>query len=68
MYGDKIYGNEKTSLNLSDKAYGAYVNCDPCTIVEHEDGTYSIHGIIEQDGMTAEDVNRFFEDEADLAD
>jgi hypothetical protein len=61
----KIYGNDKTSLTLSDKAEAAYAECDPLTITEHEDGSYSISGIEDRSGMTAAEVNRWLEDLAD---
>ena len=61
----KIYGNEKTSLVLSAKAAAIYAECDPLKIIEHEDGTYSIRGIEDRDGMTAADVNEWLEDLAD---
>jgi len=62
----KIYGNEKTKLVLSDKAYEVYSNTDPLNIIEEDDGTYSMNGCFERYGMTAEDVNRFFEELADI--
>ena len=62
----KIYGNEKTKLVLSDKAYEVYSNTDPLNIIEEDDGTYSMKGCFERYGMTAEDVNRFFEELADI--
>lgn len=61
----KVYGDTKTSLELSPKAYEIYINSDPCVICEHEtesgDLTYSMSGIIERDGMTAEEVNELLE-------
>ena len=62
----KIYGNEKTDLVLSDKAYEVYSNTDPLNIIEEDDGTYSMKGCFGRYGMTAEDVNRFFEELADI--
>lgn len=61
----KIYGNTKTRLTLTAKAQRAYDNADPLKIIEHEDGTYSIRGIEDRDGMTAADVNEWLEDLAD---
>ena len=61
----KIYGNEKTNLTLSDKAYKVYRNTDPLKIVEEDDGTYSMTGCFELYGMTEKDVNRVLEQIAD---
>lgn len=61
----KIFGNEKTKLSLSDKAFEMYSRCDPCEITEHDDGSYSIRGIEDRDGMTASEVSEFFEELAD---
>lgn len=61
----KRFGNEKTNLVLSNKAARMYAECYPLTIVEHEDGSYSIRGIEDRDSMTAADVNRWLEDLAD---
>lgn len=61
----KIYGNTKTNLTLTEKAAAMYAECDPLQIIEHEDGSYSISGIEDRDGMTAEDVNAWFEELAD---
>lgn len=61
----KIYGNEKTSLQLTEKAAAMYFQCDPLTITEHDDGTYSLSGVEDRDNMTADDVNQWLEDLAD---
>mgnify|MGYP003290017008 CR=1 FL=1 len=61
----KVYGNEKTNLVLSDKAEAIYNECDPIKIIEQDDGTYSLRGFEHRDGMTAEEVNAWFEDLAD---
>ena len=61
----KIYGSTKTHLTLTAKAQRAYDNTDPLRIIEHDDGTYSIRGIEDRDGMTAADVNQWLEDLAD---
>lgn len=61
----KIYGNEKTNLTLTAKARRVYDQTDPLKIIEHEDGTYSLRGIEDRDGMTAADVNQWLEDLAD---
>ena len=61
----RIYGNEKTNLILSGKAARMYAECDPLKIIEQDDGSYSIRGIEDRDGMKVEDVNRWLEDLAD---
>ena len=61
----KRYGNEKTSLELTEKAFNVYSNSDGIEIYEHENGLYSLKGFEDRDNMTADDVNRFFEDLAD---
>lgn len=61
----KIYGNDNTNLTLTDKAELMYSKCDPLQIIEHEDASYSLRGIDDRDGMTAEDVNEWLEDLAD---
>lgn len=58
----RTYGNTKTNLTLTAKAQQAYNNADPLRILEHEDGTYSLRGIEDRDGMTAVDVNQWLED------
>ena len=57
----KIYGNERTSLMLTELAQKAYNITDPIEIVEHDDLTYSIKGCIEHDELTEEDVNEALE-------
>jgi hypothetical protein len=61
----KIYGNTKTNLELSEKASAMYAQCDPLTITEHDDGSYSISGIEDRDNMTAAEVNEWLEELAD---
>lgn len=61
----KIYGNDKTDLTLTDKAEAMYAACDPLQIIEHEDGSYSIRGIEDRDGMTADEVNGWLEELSD---
>ena len=65
----KVYGDTKTSLTLTEKAYSAYSQCDPCSIREYEsddgDLLYAISGIDDRRDMTEEDVNRYFESLAD---
>lgn len=58
----KIYGNERTTLKLSEKAEAIYQECDPIKIIEQDDGTYSLLGFEHRDGMTSEEVNEFFEE------
>lgn len=57
----KIFGNENTNLTLTDKASAMYADCDPLQIIEQDDGSYSLRGIEDRDGMTAEDVNAWLE-------
>lgn len=65
----RIYGNEKTHLTLTDKAFAAYSVTDPLTIVEFEDDTgmvsYSMHGAVDRGGMTEESVNAILENLVD---
>lgn len=61
----KIYGNEKTNLTLTDKAFEVYSNTDPLKIIEEDDGTYSMTGCFERYGMSAEQVNSVLESFAD---
>lgn len=63
----KIYGNTKTNLKLSEKASAMYAECDPLQIIEHDDGSYSIRGIEDRDGMTAEEITEWLEELADEA-
>jgi len=56
----KIYGNERTHLTLTDEAQRIYSDSDPLTIKEYESDNgyiYSLSGIIEADGLTAEEVS-----------
>lgn len=57
----KIYGKQNTSLTLTEKAFEVYSTSDPLTIIEQDDGTFSIRGIDERDGLTESDVNEFLE-------
>ncbi len=61
----KIYGNEKTSLQLSEKAARMYAECDPLQIIEEDDGSFTMHGIEERAGMSGEEVNSWLEQLAD---
>ena len=66
-----IYGDEKTSLNLSDKARKGYADSS-YTIVERENVSYAIYDDrnlgsrhLVRDNMTAAEVDEFFCDLAD---
>ena len=69
----RIYGNEKTHLELTEKAYQIYSNTDPLRIIEEEyedeEGEkkyrYFIAAYFRDKGMTAEQINEFFEALAD---
>ena len=69
----RIYGDEKTNLTLTEKAYQIYSNTDPLRIIEEEyedeDGKkkyrYFIAAYFRDKGMTAEQINEFFEALAD---
>lgn len=55
----KHYGNKKTKLKLTEKAFTNYSNSDPLDIYEKETDNgfiYRITGIIEADGLTAAEV------------
>jgi len=61
---ERTYGNEKTELELTEKAQAAYSDIDPLRIVEREtiDGfVYDIIGAIECHNMTAKQVNDLLE-------
>lgn len=65
----RIYGNEKTHLNLTEKAYQIYSNTDPLRIVEEEyedkDGEkkyrYFIAAFFGDKAMTEKEINAFLE-------
>ena len=69
----RIYGNEKTHLNLTEKAYQIYSNTDPLRIVEeeYEDDNgekkyrYFIAAYFGDMAMTEGELNAFLEDMAD---
>jgi hypothetical protein len=64
----KRYGNEKTKLFLTEKAEAVYSDSDPLEILERETPyglRYDLRGVLEADGLTAEEVNRTLEDLAD---
>lgn len=69
----RIYGNEKTNLTLTEKAYQIYSNTDPLRIVEeeYEDDNgekkyrYFIAAYFGDKAMTGEQINAFLEELAD---
>ena len=69
----RIYGNEKTNLTLTEKAYQIYSNTDPLRIVEEEyedeDGEkkyrYFIAAYFGNKAMTEVELNAFLEYMAD---
>ena len=69
----RIYENEKTHLELTDKAYQIYSNTDPLRIIEeeYEDETgdkkyrYFIAAYFGDKPMTEKEINAFLELMAD---
>ena len=69
----RIYGNEKTNLELTEKAYQIYSNTDPLRIVEEEyedeNGDkkyrYFIAAYFGDKAMTENELNTFLEYMAD---
>ena len=69
----RIYGNEKTNLTLTEKAYQIYSNTDPLRIIEEEyedkDGEkkyrYFIAAFFGDKAMTEGELNAFLEGMAD---
>ena len=69
----RIYGHEKTQLELTDKAYQIYSNTDPLRIVEEEyedeNGEkkyrYFIAAYFEDKAMTETEINALLEYMAD---
>lgn len=69
----RIYGNEKTHLTLTEKAYQIYSNTDPLRIIEEEyedeDGEkkyrYFIAAYFADKAMTESELNAFLEEIAD---
>ena len=69
----RIYGDEKTHLELKEKAYQIYSNTDPLRIIEeeyeNEDGEkkyrYFIAAFFGDKPMTEAELNAFLEDIAD---
>lgn len=69
----KIYGNEKTHLELTDKAYQIYSNTDPLRIIEeeYEDDNgekkyrYFFAAYFGDIAMTENELNAFLESMAD---
>ena len=67
MSRPKSFGDENTHLVLTDKAFDAYSACDPLDILEYEDEdgnyTYALHGALERDNLTVDEVNKMLEHE-----
>ena len=69
----RIYGNEKTNLTLTEKAYQIYSNTDPLRIIEEEyedeNGEkkyrYFIAAYFGDKAMTENELNAFLEEIAD---
>ena len=69
----RIYGNEKTNLTLTEKAYQIYSNTDPLRIIEEEyedeNGDkkyrYFIAAYFGDKAMTEDELNAFLEEIAD---
>ena len=66
----KISINEKVNgelamRDLCPKAWEVYSNTDPLTIAKCEDGTFSIRGLCDADGLTFEQVEQLFLDIAE---
>lgn len=65
----KSYGDEKTNLTLTAKAYAAYCDTDPLSIYERETDEgfrYALRGFDDCDNLTAEQVNATLEEIYDL--
>lgn len=65
----KRYGDEKTNLTLTDKAYACYSVTDPISIYERETDEgfrYALRGFDDCDNLTAEQVNATLEEIYDL--
>lgn len=61
MKNYKVYGNESTNLELTEKAQVFYDETDPLEIRERADGLYDIIGAVEAHDLIAEKVNALFE-------
>lgn len=68
----RTYGNERTHLNLTEKAQKVYSNTDPLSIIEYEHEEngkikydYSMFGVFEDHYMSEAEVNEFLESLAD---
>ena len=69
----RIYGNEKTNLTLTEKAYQIYSNTNPLRIVEEEyedkngekEYRYFIAAYFGDKPMTEVELNAFLEEIAD---
>ena len=70
----KCYGDTKTSLILTDRAYAAFDSSWPLKIYVDDDGLCYMRGVIDADELTAAEVNEILEgwyedeDSAGLAD
>lgn len=67
MANYSIYGNQNTHLKLTGKAYDIYSNADPLRIFEFHDPetdnyTYDVHGIIEAEDLTEEELIKSIEE------
>lgn len=61
----KRYGDEKTNLTLTGKAYAFYCEADPMSIYERETDEgfrYALRGFTYCDNLTAEQVNSTLEE------
>ena len=58
----KCYGDTKTKLVLTDKAYDMYCSTDPLSIYERKDGLYDMDGSLIMNGLTAEQTNEVLEE------
>lgn len=58
----KKFGDTKTNLTLTERAFEVYSNTSPLDICEMPDGTYKMTGAIERENMSEADVNEVLED------
>lgn len=58
----KCYGDTKTKLELTDKAYDMCCSTDPLSIYERKDGLYDMDGSLIMNGLTAEQTNEVLEE------
>ena len=52
----RIEYKQLRAMGATQEQLAVYSECDPLDIREHEDGTYSMRGILDADGLTAADV------------